>query len=58
MITGLAAPTVCEVDEVNPVDVNDGEGLSAGLGVRALVSRVVADLEDMTGFPKRRFLEI
>ena len=58
MATGLATPTICKVDEVNPVDMKYGEDLGAGLGVRALVSGVVADLEDMTGFPEGRFLEI
>ena len=57
MFAGLCAPAIREVDEVNAVDVKDGEGLGAGLGARALISRMMTDLEDMTGVPQRGFLE-
>lgn len=58
MVTGLSTPTECEVDEMDSVRVNDGEGLGATLGVRAWVSRVVTKLEDVAGFPERGFFEV
>ena len=33
MVTGLSAPTVCKVNEVNSVSVDNREGLGAALGV-------------------------
>ena len=54
----LAAPTVCEVVDVNTVDVDDGERFSAALGVRTFIGRVVAKLEEITGFPERGFSKI
>lgn len=58
MFTSLAASTVCEVHEVDPIDVDNGKGLGASLGVRTLFGRVVTKLENVTGFPKRGSLKI
>jgi hypothetical protein len=34
MVTSLGAPTIVEVDKMNSVGVDDGKGLSTGLGPR------------------------
>ena len=58
MVTGLGAPTVYEVDEVNSVRVNNREGLSAALGICTQICRVMAELEEVTHFPERGLLEV
>jgi len=58
VFTGLSAPAICKVDKVDAVGVDDGECLGATLGRRAYIGRVVAKLEDMTGFLERGFLKV
>ena len=58
MTTGLTAAAVCEIHEVNPIGVDDGEGSSAGLGIRTCIFGVVTELEDKSNLPERIFLEI
>ena len=53
MFTGLSAPTICEIDEMNAVGVDDSKSLSAVLWVRAHIGRVVAKLEGVTCLPER-----
>lgn len=50
-MTDLGAPAECEIHDVNPICVENGEGFGA-LGVCAPVCRVVAELEDMTDLLK------
>ena len=50
MVTNLAAPTVCEVYDVDPIGVDDGEWLGAPLGVCTQIGRMVTKLKDVTGF--------
>ena len=57
MITGLGAPTIREVDEMNAINVKDGEGPSTGSGAHTLVGRVMAKLENMASFAERGSLE-
>ena len=35
VVTSFSAPTVCEIDKMDSVGVDNGKGLSAALGVRA-----------------------
>jgi len=56
--TGLAAATVCKVDEVNSVDVNNGKGLGARLGVRTVFGRMVTELEEITCLSERGFFKV
>jgi len=58
MITSRGATTVCKVDKVNSVGVNDGKGLGATLRVCAWFDGVVAKLEEVTCLPERGFLEV
>jgi len=57
MLPSLGAPTECEVDDVNSSGVNNGEGSSTALGVRAWIGGVMAKLEGVTCLPKRGVLE-
>lgn len=52
MVTDLRAATECEIHDVNPVGVDNGEGSSTTLRVRARECRVMAELEDMTSLSK------
>ena len=58
VVTGFGTPTVCEVEEVDTVDMDNGEGPSAGLGVCAWVGGVVAKLVDITGLTEGGLLKI
>lgn len=58
MATGLSAPTICEVDEVNSIGVDNREGPGAALGVCTRIGRMMAKLEEVTRFPERGFHEV
>lgn len=58
MTTSLTAGTVCEIDEMNPIGVNDGEGSGTALGICTRIVGVVAELEDVTRLPERRLFKI
>ena len=58
IVTGLCTPTEREVDEMDSVCMNDGEGLGTTLGVCTRFGRVVAKLEDITRVPERGFFKV
>ena len=58
MVTGLSTPTECKVNEMDSVDMDDGKGLCAALGVGTRFGRVVAKLEEVTCFPERGFFKV
>lgn len=53
MLTSLRAAAVCEIHEVNPIGVDNGEGSGAALGVRTRIRGVVAKLDHVTDVPER-----
>lgn len=58
MVTDLRAAAECEIDEVDPVGVKNGEGFGATLRICARICRVVTELEDVTGLLERRLLKM
>lgn len=50
MFADLATPTECEVHNVDPIGMDDGERFGAQFGVCAFVGGVVAKLQKVTGF--------
>ena len=48
MFAGLSAPTEREIEEVNSIGMNDSKCPSTALGVRARISGVMTELEDVT----------
>jgi hypothetical protein len=58
IVPSLVAPTVCKVDEVNSVGVNNREGLGAALGFCTQFGRVMTELEEVTRIPERGFFEV
>ena len=58
IITGLRTPTEREVNEMDPICMNDGKRLGVTLGICAGFRRVVAKLEKITRAPERGFFEV
>lgn len=56
--TGLSAPAIYEVNEVDAVGVDDGERPGATLERRTYIGRMVAELEDVTGVPESGFFKV
>lgn len=57
MLAGLGAPTERDIEEVDSIDVDDGEGPRTVLGVRAYLGRMMAQSVDITSLPERGFLK-
>ena len=52
MLANLGTATKCEVDEVDPVGMNNGECFSAGLRICTQIQQVMAKLEDAASLSK------
>lgn len=58
MLTDLGAAAKREIQKVDSITVNNGEGSCAALGICARVRGVVTELEEMSGLPERRLLKV